>query len=185
MRRAFLVAASLLLLGCPPPAHNQPASATGNTPEGDGTRGLTIKKRTQPTGSLEYGAYHALVVGNNDYQHHPKLKTAVHDAETVAAVLKDDYAFDVKLMTDVTNEQFEEVLWSYRNSLTKSDNLLIYYAGHGFQDKDTKESYWFPVDATGTPAKWISNATIGTVLKAIPAKDTTATSSTAPFNTTR
>jgi formylglycine-generating enzyme required for sulfatase activity len=170
MRTRLLVAASLLLLGCPPPAQNPPSPTGGTTPDGDGTRGLTITSRTQPEAPLEYGAYHALVVGNNDYQHHPKLKTAVHDAETVAAVLREDYAFDVKLMTDVTSDQLEKQLWSYRNSLSKSDNLLIYYAGHGYQDPDSKESYWLPVDADDTPADWVSNATIATVLKTILAK---------------
>ena len=35
----------------------------------------------------DYGDYHALVIGNNEYEHHPKLKTAVADAEAVAKLL--------------------------------------------------------------------------------------------------
>ncbi len=30
---------------------------------------------------IEFGRYHALVIGNNDYKHLPKLQTAVSDAE--------------------------------------------------------------------------------------------------------
>ena len=29
---------------------------------------------------IAFGCYHALVIGNNDYQHLPKLATAVNDA---------------------------------------------------------------------------------------------------------
>ncbi len=32
---------------------------------------------------IEFGRYHALVIGNNDYQHLPKLNTAVGDAAKV------------------------------------------------------------------------------------------------------
>ncbi len=31
---------------------------------------------------IEFGRYHALVIGNNDYQHLPKLATAVGPSET-------------------------------------------------------------------------------------------------------
>ena len=37
---------------------------------------------------LHFGNYHALVIGNNDYGDLPKLKTAVNDAKSVAALLE-------------------------------------------------------------------------------------------------
>ncbi len=37
-----------------------------------------------PKKTISFGNYHALVIGNNDYQLLPKLKTAVNDAKEVA-----------------------------------------------------------------------------------------------------
>jgi uncharacterized caspase-like protein len=118
-----------------------------------------------------YGDYHALVIGNDDYQHVEKLKTAVADAEAVAKLLKEHYEFEVTVLKNGTRAQIVSALGSYRRSLTKSDNLLVYYAGHGYLDRDVEEGYWFPVDARkDDEAQWISNATITTRLKAVPAK---------------
>ena len=39
---------------------------------------------------IEFGRYHALVIGNNDYKHLPKLQTAVSDAERATFQLPAD-----------------------------------------------------------------------------------------------
>jgi formylglycine-generating enzyme required for sulfatase activity len=122
------------------------------------------------THAQDYGGYHALVIGNNDYQHQPKLKTAVKDAEDVAKLLREDYGYTVTLLKNTTARDLRGALWTYRKSLTPSDNLLVYYAGHGYLDPDTKEGYWLPVDAGENPADWVSNGTITTAIKALPAK---------------
>ncbi len=36
---------------------------------------------------MDFGRYHALVIGNNEYRYLPKLETAVNDAEAVAELL--------------------------------------------------------------------------------------------------
>ncbi len=38
--------------------------------------------------AIDFGRYHALVIGNNDYQHLRNLTTAVGDAEAVATLRK-------------------------------------------------------------------------------------------------
>ncbi len=38
---------------------------------------------------IDFGRYHALVIGNNDYEYLRKLTTAVDDAGAVATLLKD------------------------------------------------------------------------------------------------
>ena len=42
--------------------------------------------------------YHALVIGNNDYQSIPKLKTAEADAKDVESVLEERYGFQTSLL---------------------------------------------------------------------------------------
>jgi hypothetical protein len=117
------------------------------------------------------GSYYALVIGNDTYTHMKSLNTAVRDARAVAAQLRDHYGFEVELLTDASREEMRTAMSRYRNLLSRSDNLLIYYAGHGYNDREAGEAYWLPVDASlSVDTNWISNATITTTLRAIEAK---------------
>lgn len=94
--------------------------------------------------------YYALVIGINDYpQPLPKLKTAVNDAKSVGAMLHDRFGFHVTYLLDQNATRFNilDALSKYRNTLTENDNLLIYYAGHGYSDRDAEKAYWLPADA--------------------------------------
>ena len=101
----------------------------------------------------------------------PKLKTASGDAEAVAALLEKEYGYDVTLLTDASEEAIIGAFASLRQSLTAEDNLLVYYAGHGWYDTAAERGYWLPVDAvTDNQSHWISNAEVTDMLKAIKAK---------------
>ena len=42
-----------------------------------------------------------------------------------------------------------------------NDNVLIYYAGHGFMDEETQKGFWVPVDASGVDkTTFLRNSTI-------------------------
>ncbi|OSM01464.1 putative peptidase C14 caspase catalytic subunit p20 [Magnetofaba australis IT-1] len=118
------------------------------------------------------GRYHALVIGINDYQQGlSPLRTAVGDAQAVAEELKSSYGYDVQTLLNATRSDIVRALTAYRKTLTKQDNLLIYYAGHGWLDKAGDEGYWLPSDAgREDPTNWISNAFLTSVLKALQAK---------------
>ncbi|HOC61122.1 MAG TPA: caspase family protein [Smithellaceae bacterium] len=118
-----------------------------------------------------FGKYYALVIGNNNYTYLPKLKTAKKDAQVVSNVLKNNYGFQVTLLTDAKRSDILSMFAKLRDTLSSKDNLLIYYAGHGFLDAEGDEGYWLPVDATkDNEVYWISNSTITTQLKAMQAK---------------
>ena len=120
---------------------------------------------------IDFGDYHALVIGNNNYRFLRKLKTAINDAEEVGHTLKHDYGFNVTILTDATRSDILTALESLRGEMTRSDNLLIYYAGHGYLDEEADEGYWLPVDAqSNSTLNWVSNSSITSTLKAIPAK---------------
>ena len=86
-------------------------------------------------GRIAYGDYYALVIGNNDYAFLPKLETAVSDAAAVAELLRSRYAFkDVKLLLNARRADILREMNRLRAELTGKDNLLIYYAGHGYVD---------------------------------------------------
>ena len=120
---------------------------------------------------IEFGRYHALVIGNNDYRNLPKLNTAVNDATATAELLREKYGFDVKLLIDATRLDILRALNGYRRDLTERDNLLIYYAGHGVLDVETETGFWLPVDAARDSDEfWIANADVTRRLKAVSAK---------------
>ena len=102
------------------------------------------------------GRYHALIIGNNEYLHLPKLKTAVRDARDVAQILKDRYGFQSALLVDAKREDIVRALNEYRKLLRPEDSLFIYYAGHGQFDTAANKAYWLPVDArTDDDTDWI------------------------------
>jgi hypothetical protein len=124
-----------------------------------------------PAASVDFGSYLALVVGNNDYRYLPKLRTATADAQAIASLLKNKYGFKVKLLINATRADILVAINSYRRTLTIHDNLLIYYAGHGWLDRDADQGYWLPVNATReNQIEWISNNAITSEIRAIQAK---------------
>jgi len=131
---------------------------------------LTAVQRLQLASSL--GSYHALVIGNNNYRQVPALRTAVSDAQEVATVLREQYRFQVKVLTDATRYDILSALNELRGTMTKNDNLLIYYAGHGNIDDRTGRGYWLPIDAgpKGDTGNWIANEDITSILDATPAR---------------
>ena len=120
------------------------------------------------------GKNYALIIGNNDYDNLPTLKTAVGDATAIADVLQKRYAFEedtISLLTNATRRDILKALSGFRKNLTGDDRLMIYYAGHGQIDPATDEGFWQPVDAEpDSDFTWISNADVKRYLGGMPAK---------------
>jgi hypothetical protein len=122
-------------------------------------------------GGISLGRFHALVIGNDAYSSLPRLLTAVHDANSVAETLRDAYGFNVTLLLDATREQIILAFDKLRGMLTERDDLLIYYAGHGYLDTAAERGYWLPVDAhADTRVHWLSTTEITDTLKAMTAR---------------
>ena len=119
----------------------------------------------------EYGRYHALVIGINDYKNLPRLETAVNDASAVADLLRQKYGFAVTLLLNPGRSEVIRALDMLRGELTERDNLLIYYAGHGVLDVEADAGFWMSVDAEeSTQPDWISIATVTSTVRAMSAK---------------
>ncbi|MDP6705249.1 MAG: caspase family protein [Alphaproteobacteria bacterium] len=110
---------------------------------------------------VDFGRYHALVIGNNKYEHLTPLETAVSDAAAVAEILRLKYGFEVELLINASRDQILSAVNKLRSSLTDRDRLLIYYAGHGELDRATGTGYWLPVDAEPEDdTRWVANETL-------------------------
>ena len=130
-----------------------------------------VRRSARVAETGDFGTYHALVIGNNDYEHLPDLEMAVRDAEAVADLLEDKYGFVVERLIDTTRYKIIKAFDQMRATLTDDDNLLIYYAGHGSLDTGSDEGFWLPVDAErDTSANWVSNNDITGKLRAMRAK---------------
>ncbi len=124
--------------------------------------------------------YYALVIGISKYQFTgpglANLDMPVKDAERFADVLVRNYYFDkanVTVLKNATREQIINTLDNLAETLTEKDNLLIFYAGHGYYDKPKDFGYWLPADAkTSTRSAWIANSTIRDYMSAIKTKHT-------------
>lgn len=118
------------------------------------------------TNSLAHN--YALIIGINNYDNWPKLKSPVSDAEAIAAILSEKYDFkkaNIALLTDKTREKPTLVnvytrLDRYVRSLKPEDNLLIYFSGHSTED-DEGETFWIPIDGKQkSKLTWLSHKSL-------------------------
>jgi len=136
-------------------------------------RGLSRASEDKTATAFGDGVYRAVVIGNNDYKD-PKnvwrpLNTAINDASVMAQLLNEKYAFsEVKLLKNATRRQILSAMSELSNVSKKEDSVLIFYAGHGWQNPKTQEAFWVPVDAEGIDdGTFISNVLIREKLSVI------------------
>lgn len=135
------------------------------------SRGLRIKGELPVQANLQHlselkNTYRALIIGNNDYRDPSALwkplKRAVSDARAMEELLVTHYGFtDVQRLENASRRQLLHALRDLTKRVNAEDNVLIYYAGHGFLDEYTNKGYWVPVDAEGIDhATFVRNSTI-------------------------
>lgn len=135
-------------------------------------RGIGLSERE--TEKVAIGNFWALLIGIDDYDHWPKLSTAVKDTLAVQEVLEGRYRFSPRRIKRLANKEatrqgiIDAFEWLI-NEVDKNDNLLIYYAGHGEMDKVT--GYWVPSEArTDKKGAYVSNSTIRDYIGVIEAR---------------
>jgi hypothetical protein len=138
-----------------------------------------VNVEPQLTKSSEpFGSYHALIIGVEKYQDTTilSLENPVKDANRFKNLLTSQYTFDEKNVTLLENPDRETLIGQLnilRKKLSPYDNLLIFYAGHGYWDEEIGQGYWLPSDSRlGDLDNWISNSDLRDYLKGIKAKHT-------------
>jgi hypothetical protein len=132
-------------------------------------RAAAARAAARPAGKL--GAYHALIIGNDQYPSMSKLTTAVNDAKALDSLLSTRYGFRVTLLQNATYLEILSAFSTLRKGLKEEDNLLIYYAGHGALDAAGGLSYWLPVDAReDNRTNWMSSREVGLQLGLLPSR---------------
>jgi TolB-like protein len=139
----------------------------------DKSRELTL---TQTKKQVSEGKYHAIIISENDYisSSIPDLKDPRNDALNLSEILINKYFFnkeDVTLLNDPTRNEIIDALDDKRRQLSTDDNLLIFYAGHGYWDEELEMGYWLPSDARKESiGSWIANTDLTIRINAIQAK---------------
>ncbi|MGE0004761.1 MAG: caspase domain-containing protein [Parvibaculaceae bacterium] len=141
-------------------------------------RVLSLKMSDQDIILSSAGRKLALFIANQDYEddRFNDLRTPKADAEAVRRILTESFGFATEIvredgskldlnLVNATRGDISRALFELRKRLTKEDELIIYYAGHG----DTVEgagSYWIPVDGKYDEYfDWIDSNDITTELR--------------------
>lgn len=141
---------------------------------GDPLKGLNVSGERA---EMQIGNYYALIIGIDDYWGaFEPLNNAVTDAESIERLLKSKYKFDHFITLYNRTATKENILKSFEelsNKAEETDNVFIYYSGHGEFNERQNKGYWVPVDArSNSMYELISNNDIQTALTGIPSKHT-------------
>lgn len=146
-----------------PETNNVPPNRTNNSPDGLKPIKSEIKQN---------GKYYSLVIGVSKYDESKlNLDKPVKDAEKIKEVFVKRYSFTDStcfLLLNPTRQKIISELYRLRKIIGPSDNLLIFYAGHGFWDEDARQGYWWAKDAmTDDPSTWLSNSDLREQIRSI------------------
>ena len=128
--------------------------------------------------ALEKGRYYALIIGIDEYSDDKitDLDYPIRDADILYETLRDQYSFseeDIIYLKNPTRTDIIIALDKLGQKVTPDDNLLIFYAGHGWWDEKTGIGYWLPHDADrSNTANWFRNSTLRDFIGSIPSRHT-------------
>ena len=126
----------------------------------------------------EEATYYGLIIGIDKYRDKniPGLNNPISDAEKLYQTLIKYYHFEaenIQLVKDATRADIIRSLDKLAELVTPEDNLLIFYAGHGWWDGAANNGYWLPSDANeNEKTNWFRNSTLVDYLKEIETKHT-------------
>ena len=121
------------------------------------------------------GKYHAIIISENQYNDSriKDLAEPQNDADKLTTILMSKYFFkqsDITRLNNPIRSKVFEAIEQKTKILSSDDNLLIFFAGHGYWDENLKMGYWLPSDAQlDSKSNWLSNADLSIYLTAIQA----------------
>lgn len=127
---------------------------------------------------VDNGKYYALLIACQDYTDPfvDDLDNPIRDADSLKHALTNFYTFEEQNVTFLKNPSKSEIIAQFEhlaNTLTPNDNLLIFYAGHGYWDEQKEIGYWLPADMDFTDfSTWLRNSTVKDYMGAIKTRHT-------------
>ena len=127
---------------------------------------------------IKESSYFAVLIGVESYDSPDitDLDRPITDIESLKDLLCEKYTFApdrVQMLRNPSRRMIMNVFYNLTRSITRKDNLLIFYAGHGYWDKKFKIGYWLPKDAQRDDrTNWIPNSTIRDFIRVIDSRHT-------------
>jgi len=112
------------------------------------------------------GKQWVVLIAVNKYKNLNPLKNPVKDAEEIGKILKSKYYVDqlIELYDESASKKgIIDLFKRLKNEVNTHDSLMIFYAGHGYLDKDSNTGFWMPYDAgtdTSEQDNWLTNQQI-------------------------
>ena len=98
--------------------------------------------------------------------------TPGRDVALISGVLRAKFGYETRVVANATKAKMVEAIWALHSELNEQDQVVIYYAGHGYENEKSGVGYWLPTDATtSSAANWISTTDVARLLRAVPAKN--------------
>ncbi len=133
-------------------------SATDSSPMVESTT-VTVGRSQIDTDIPETGRKkpdtYALVVGNERYSKYSQVKYAANDARIFAGYAEKTLGIpreNITLLINATAGQMKEAVDKISNIAQYSRGkaeIVVFYAGHGMPDPESKQAYLMPVDVSG------------------------------------
>ena len=140
--------------------------------------GKKIESSVEVVYDISSAKYYGLIIAVEEYDD-PEindLNQPLADATRFTTLLNTEYNFERENITFLRNPTKADIigtLHQMRNVITPEDNLLIYYAGHGWWDEEMSTGYWLPRDATrSNPVNWLPNTDLTNYLNVLKSKHT-------------
>lgn len=113
-----------------------------------------VKKPPPKDKDVKQAVYknHLLIIGIDKYSNGlDKLNNALSDAKRFKNIMLDRYQFEESRCTFISDEEAtrDKIISTFdelKKKLTKTDNLLMYFSGHGWMDQDSGTGYLIPSD---------------------------------------
>lgn len=114
------------------------------------------------------------LIGIDKYEKKP-LNSCVKDVNDFRKILLEKYDFtksDIYEIYDenATRKNIHDALTKYAKTLQETDNLIIYYSGHGSYEDVSEMGYWVPFDGKQGESSYFANNTLTMLLDKVKAK---------------
>ena len=127
---------------------------------------------------LKTRKYYALLIGIEEYDDEgiQDLDEPVSDVEKLAEVLQGSYNFSsdhTQILKNPNRDQIIDAFDGLSMIVKPTDQVLVFYAGHGIWVERMQQGYWLPSDARkDSKSRWLSNSTIRDYIGGINSKHT-------------
>ncbi|MGC3947973.1 MAG: caspase family protein [Chryseolinea sp.] len=110
-----------------------------------------------------------ILIGIDKYLFHDPLNNCAKDARDLKDILLEKYDFEEWNVSELYNQNatskaIQDLLMKTVDTLSASDNLVIFFSGHGHYESTRERGYWIPTEGTHTYTSWIANDSLIAIL---------------------